>query len=48
MSYSTSIKSFSKQILKIKYKINDYFYWEGKTDQEYESSAGITFRIKFK
>ena len=48
MSYSTSIESFSKQILKIKYKINDYFYWEGKADQEGESSAGITFRIKFK
>ncbi len=48
MSYSTSIESFSKQILKIKYKINKYLYWEGKTDQEYESSAGLTFRIKFK
>ncbi len=48
VSYSTSVKSINQQILEIKYKINDYFFLEGKTDQQEETGADLKFRLKFK
>jgi autotransporter translocation and assembly factor TamB len=46
--YSTSITNVDEQILSAEYRINDWLYLEGKTDQQEDSGADLKFRIWFK
>lgn len=48
VSYSTSVNDINKQILMAKFKLNNYFFLQGITDQQDESGADLKFRIKFK
>jgi translocation and assembly module TamB len=48
VKYSTSITNVDEQILSVEYKINDFLYLEGKSDQMEDSGADLKFRVWFK
>lgn len=48
VSYSTSLKKINEQRLSAKYRMTDYLYLEGNTEQHGESGADVVFQIKFR